>query len=110
MLAKRLLLAAVCVIGVAALPTAEANAPRRAADARIATAVFHGPVQQIEQNQISPAHAIARARAALGGGEPMGVPTLEPGGGRPFYVIRWRFPNEVVDVVRVDAITGQVMR
>lgn len=110
MLAKRLFLAAVCVIGVATLPVAEANTPRRAGDARIATAVFHTPLQQIQQNQISAGEAIRRARAALGGGEPMGVPTLESGGGRPFYVIRWRFPNEVVDVVRVDAITGQVMR
>ena len=110
MLAKRLLLAVACVIGIATLPAAEANAPRRAPDARLAAAVFHSPVEQIEQAQISAAEAIARARAALGGGEPMGVPTLQSGGGRPFYVIRWRFPNEVVDVVRVDAITGQVMR
>ena len=109
-MAKRLFLAAVCAIGVATLPVAEANAPRRPADARIAAAVFHAPVQQVEQNQISPGEAIRRARAALGGGEPMGVPTLEQSGGRAFYVIRWRFPNEVVDVVRVYAMTGQVMR
>ncbi|MEJ0060449.1 MAG: hypothetical protein WDM79_13120 [Terricaulis sp.] len=29
---------------------------------------------------------------------------------RPFYVLRWRFPNESVEDIRVDAATGQVSR
>jgi uncharacterized membrane protein YkoI len=29
---------------------------------------------------------------------------------RPFYVLRWRFPNESVEDIRVDAASGQVSR
>jgi uncharacterized membrane protein YkoI len=106
MLAKSLLLAGALAIGLASAPTAFAAQPLREAGA--GEAVFHNAFTPVEQNLISPMQAIQNARRAFGG-EPMGTPSLE-GGGRPVYLIRWRFPNEVVDFIRVDAVTGQVMR
>jgi uncharacterized membrane protein YkoI len=110
MLAKSLLLSLAALLGVSggvsALPAAAATPTALAPSAE---AGFHSPIQQIEQNLISPREAIDIVRRTLGG-EPMGAPGLEQNGGRPCYVMRWRFPNEVVDVVRVDAVTGQVMR
>lgn len=101
MLAKGLFLAGALAIGLATAPAASAAAQVQASP----SAVFHSALTPVEQNLISPLQAIQFARRALGG-EPMGTPSLE---GR-YYVIRWRLPNEVVDFIRVDAVTGQVMR
>lgn len=35
---------------------------------------------------------------------------LEDSGGRPFYMLRWRMPDDNVVDIRVDAVSGQVYR
>jgi uncharacterized membrane protein YkoI len=43
------------------------------------------------------------------GGELLDVLVLEDGGNRPFYVLRWRRADGVVEDIRVDAQSGRVM-
>lgn len=52
---------------------------------------------------------IETVRQRFGGG-PLGAPRLEQSSGRPLYVLNWRFPNEVVEEIRVDAESGQIYR
>lgn len=106
MRAKFLLFASVMAIGAAALPTASAAAQSQFTSLR--SAVEQARVRPIQQNILSRGEVIRIVRDAMGGGEPMGVPELEPNG--RFYIVRWRRPNEVVEVLRVDAITGQISR
>ena len=106
MWAKTLLLAGALTLSLASLSGAEAlrSPSPHAAPARTASLLV--PVQQ---NLLSPQAIIGIVRSRFGG-EPMGTPNLEQNGSRPVYSVRWRFPNEVVEVVRVDAISGQVFR
>ncbi|HVY83846.1 MAG TPA: hypothetical protein VG943_01830 [Caulobacterales bacterium] len=61
--------------------------------------------RQQEARIISVREAADRVRGAVGGGEMIGA-SLE---GR-VYVLRWRFPNQSVEDIRVDAVSGQVYR
>jgi uncharacterized membrane protein YkoI len=60
-----------------------------------------------QQRIISVRDAIEIVRGRFGG-EPISA-RLEQSD-RPFYVLRWRFPNESVEDIRVDAASGQVSR
>ena len=108
---KTLLLAGAMAIGMAALSGAEAGSrPQSAQAAPIARAApAHAGLIPVQQNLLSPRDVIDIVHGRFGG-EPMGTPSLDQSGQRPVYSVRWRFPNEVVEVVRVDAVTGQVFR
>lgn len=91
-------------VAIALSVSAPALAP---AHAQIIEPGYMIPVQNRSQNIISARDAIEAVRARYGG-QPLGSPRLEQSGDRAFYVISWRFPNELVREVRVDAVTGQV--
>lgn len=102
MWAKRLL-AVSAMIGLATLPGMETVARAQSVQPN-----WMIPAQgRDNQNLLSVRDIIEMVRGRYGG-EPMGSPRLEQGGGRPFYVLSWRFPDEVVREVRVDAVTGQM--
>lgn len=103
MWAKRLFLVAAVSVGLTSLPGMEAIS--RAQSIEPGRMI---PAQNRQaQNILSVRDVIDMVRSRYGG-EPIGSPRLEQGGGRPFYVMSWRFPDEVVREVRVDAATGQM--
>ena len=106
MWSKTLLLAAAMLAAASALPMA---AP---AQAQVIQPGWIVPAQgrqrdQQAQERITARDAVDAARRRYGG-EPLGSPQRQQIGNRVFFVINWRFPNELVREVRVDAVTGQV--
>jgi uncharacterized membrane protein YkoI len=103
MWAKRLFLIAAFSAGLTSFPGTEAISRAQSIEPG-----WMIPAQSRNaQNILSVRDVIDIVRSRFGG-EPIGSPRLEQGGGRPFYVISWRFPDEVVREVRVDAATGQM--
>ncbi len=104
MLLKPLLLACALALGA----NAAMSAP---ADARGIRPTWAAPENErrSDQAQIRPVREVVENVRRQFGGELISVQRLEQNANPPFYVLRWRFPNEVVDDVRVNAITGQVM-
>lgn len=62
------------------------------------------------QTNIRPVREIIEMVRQRYGGAPLGSPRLEQRGGRSFYILSWRFPNEVVEEIRVDAESGRILR
>lgn len=62
------------------------------------------------QARLRPVREVIESVRQRFGGGPLGAPRLEQSGGRSFYVLNWRFPNEVVEEIRVDAESGQIYR
>ncbi len=103
---KSLLLAGALAIGAATLPGTGAEVRAQTIQPNWINPAQGRPMR--EQNILSAREVIEIVRSRFGG-EPLGSPSLQSGA-RPFYILRWRFPNELVEVVRVDAVTGQVSR
>lgn len=82
------------------------------AEARGVRPTWAAPEQERRNDraQIRPVREVVENVRRQFGGELISVQGLEQDADPPFYVLMWRFPNEVVDTVRVNAITGQVMR
>jgi len=70
----------------------------------------HERREQSDRARVRPVREIIETVRQRFGGGPMGGPRLEQDGGRSFYVLNWRFPNEVVEEIRVDAESGQIYR
>jgi uncharacterized membrane protein YkoI len=59
-------------------------------------------------NILSIRDIIGRVRGQVGG-EFVSMRRLERNANPPFYELRWRFSNEVVEDIRVNATNGRVM-
>jgi len=109
MVAKTFLLAGAMALGLTALSGAEAGERPHAHAAPMIARIAQQNLVPVQQRLLSARDVIEIVRSRFGG-EPMGTPNLEQNGSHPVYSVRWRFPNEVVEVVQVDAVTGQVFR
>lgn len=103
---KQLLIPVLAACAVFTLaPAAEARGP-----------VFRGdffqrgnePDQQRER-QVRPLHEIVQDVRGQLDGDFIGLVRLEDWGPRPVYILRWRFSDERVAEIRVDAASGRVI-
>ena len=109
MWAKTLLLAAALALGSVVTPGAQSLSQAQTIQPNwVIPAQGRGARGGGErQNLVSMREVIEMIRSRFGG-EMVGRPRLEQNGDRPFYVVSWRLPNEVVQEFRVDAVTGQM--
>jgi uncharacterized membrane protein YkoI len=59
--------------------------------------------------EVRPLHEIVHQVRAQLDGDFIGLVRMEDAGYRSVYVLRWRFSDERVAEIRVDASTGQVL-
>ncbi|MBL8548372.1 MAG: hypothetical protein JNJ73_00200 [Hyphomonadaceae bacterium] len=64
---------------------------------------------QSQRARILSVREVAEIVRSQRGGQLLDVLVLEDGGARPFYVLRWRGADGVVEDIRVDAQSGRVM-
>ena len=105
---RTLLLSAAFAIGLGASASFAANAPARGLQAVAAQSAASARVIPVEQRMLSLRDAVEMVRSRYGG-DLISV-RQAPGGGQNYFILRWRFPNDSVEDIRVDAVSGAISR
>ncbi|MES1157219.1 MAG: hypothetical protein ABUL73_05515 [Alphaproteobacteria bacterium] len=105
---KTLLLSAAFAIGLGASACYAANVPAHGLQPVVTQAAAAARLIPVEQRMLSLRDAVEMVRSRYGG-DLISV-RQAPGGGQNFFILRWRFPNDSVEDIRVDAISGAISR
>ena len=105
---RTLLLSAMFTLGLGVSASFAANPPVHTLQRVSAPPAAAAQVIPVQQRMLSLRDAVEMVRSRFGGD--LISARLEQGGGRPFYVLRWRFPNDSVEDIRVDAVSGSISR